>query len=181
MLFANAGPTEEFYADLAKAREKYRGGVAKLLKTADRVVVYLLNFESVKQGEKTDDVGDTFALGDEEEFHQVLQSKELEKESKAKMLEELTKKLSAPRDRGGVGCHFPIHGIRIFKGNDVIFETTFCWVCGNFPFRYPSNLEYQNVTVQLETLFNSLLPIPQTELDRFKKKYPGAAKIRAKE
>ena len=67
--------------------------------------------------------------------------------------------------------HFPIHGIRIYSGEELLHEGTFCWVCGNFSFSYPQGSAWLDSNAEF---YERLLPIPQSELDRFHKKYPGA-------
>ncbi len=33
---------------------------------------------------------------------------------------------------GGAFCHFPIHGVRVYAGDAIIFYSSFCWKCSNF-------------------------------------------------
>ncbi|MDV6028774.1 MAG: hypothetical protein F9B45_01405 [Phycisphaera sp. RhM] len=33
---------------------------------------------------------------------------------------------------GGAFCHLPVYGFRLFRGDDLLFETTVCWECQNF-------------------------------------------------
>lgn len=33
---------------------------------------------------------------------------------------------------GGALCHEPAYGLRFFRGDDLLFETTVCWKCQNF-------------------------------------------------
>ena len=33
---------------------------------------------------------------------------------------------------GGAMCHYPAYGIRLYRGDDLLFETTICWECQNF-------------------------------------------------
>ena len=70
-------------------------------------------------------------------------------------------------------CHFPIHGIRVYTGDDLLHEGTFCWVCGNFSFSYPQGSGWLDTNVELKEIFTNLAPIPQSEMDRFYKKYPS--------
>lgn len=33
---------------------------------------------------------------------------------------------------GGAFCHYPAYGIRLYRDNALLFETTICWQCQNF-------------------------------------------------
>ena len=84
------------------------------------------------------------------------------------------KQFEKPAHGGGAMCHFPIHGLRIYKGEKVLYEGTFCWMCSNFSIQYPRGTAWLDTSADLKKLFTKLMPIPQTEMDRFYKKYPGA-------
>ena len=44
-----------------------------------------------------------------------------------------TKWQSLAFDRlGGAFCHYPAYGFRLYRGDDLLFETTVCWECQNF-------------------------------------------------
>ena len=166
----------EFYDALEKAEAKYRVGKAALIKKADRVVVYLVDFDGISDE-------DVFGGGDDNETisiapygkrTKILRTKEIEAGDRKRLLETLSKKIVEPEHTGGAFCHFPIHGIRIYAGEDILHEGTFCWVCGNFAFSYPQGSGWLDTNSELEKIFTKLIPIPQPELDRFHKKYPGA-------
>ncbi|MEM6778330.1 MAG: hypothetical protein AAF670_11790 [Planctomycetota bacterium] len=72
---------------------------------------------------------------------------------------------------GGAFCHDPVYGIRLYRDNVLLFETTVCWACQNFYVpRYDA--EKQRYThgwygftnddnaKSLLKLFRSLLPHP---------------------
>ena len=41
---------------------------------------------------------------------------------------------------GGAFCHFPAYGIRLYRNDQLLFETTVCWQCQNFYVpRYDNN------------------------------------------
>ena len=166
----------EFYDALEKAEAKYRVGKAALIKKADRVVVYLVDFDGISDE-------DVFGGGDDSETisiapygmrTKILSTKEIEAGDRKRLLETLSKKIVEPEHTGGAFCHFPIHGIRIYAGEDILHEGTFCWVCGNFAFSYPQGSGWLDTNSELEKIFTKLIPIPQSELDRFHKKYPSA-------
>jgi hypothetical protein len=33
---------------------------------------------------------------------------------------------------GGAFCHYPAYGFRLYRGDQLLFETTVCWECQNF-------------------------------------------------
>lgn len=33
---------------------------------------------------------------------------------------------------GGSFCHYPVYGFRLYRGDDLLMETTVCWQCQNF-------------------------------------------------
>ena len=165
----------EFYDALEKAEAKYRVGKAALIKKADRVVVYLVDFDGISDE-------DVFGGGDDSETisiapygkrTKILSTKEIGAGDRKRLLETLSKKIAEPEHTGGAFCHFPIHGIRIYAGEDLLHEGTFCWVCGNFAFSYPGGAGWLDTNAQLKKIFAEIIPIPQSELDRFHKKYPG--------
>ncbi len=72
---------------------------------------------------------------------------------------------------GGAMCHYPIHAIRVWSGEHLIFHTSFCWMCGNFYFEYPDfTVRWTGIQgTKLKEVVNELMPIPQEVIDRFKK------------
>lgn len=164
----------EFYEALEKAEVKYRVGKAALIKKADRVVVYLVDFDGISDEDIFGDASETISIAPYGKRTKILSSKEIEEEDRKRLLETLSKKIAEPEHTGGAFCHFPIHGIRIYAGEDILHEGTFCWVCGNFAFSYPQGSGWLDTNFELEKIFTKLIPIPQSELDRFHKKHPGA-------
>jgi hypothetical protein len=69
-------------------------------------------------------------------------------------------------------CHYPIHGLRYFSGESILYETSLCWVCNNYyargENRYvwlglpgeqpqgPPTAAYKQLREELESIF----PIP---------------------
>jgi hypothetical protein len=173
---AEADLDSNFYDGLSKVEAEYRVGKAALLKKADRVILYLVDFDGVT-------AGDAFRGGDENESisiapygkrTKILSTKLLEADDRKKLLDVLSTAIAQPEHSGGAFCHFPIHGIRIYSGEELLHEGTLCWLCGNFSFSYPQSSAWLDTNAELKATFMRLVPIPQSELDRFHKKYPGA-------
>ena len=163
-----------FYADLEKIEAKYRAGKAELIRKADRVVVYLVDFDEVTDENAFADESKSISIAPYSKRTKILSSVELGAGDRKKLLDTLSKKIAEPEHTAGAFCHFPIHGIRIYACDDLLHEGTFCWVCGNFGFSYPQGSDWLDTYAELNEIFARLLTIPQAELDRFHKKYPGA-------
>lgn len=166
----------EFYEGLEKVKAKYRAGKAELIKKADRVVVYLVDFDGISDE-------DAFGGGDDSEKisiapygkrTKILSTKETGEVDRRKLLDILSAAVAKPEHSGGALCHFPIHGVRIYAGEELLHEGTFCWVCGNFSFSYPQGSGWLDTNADLKGIFETVIPVPQSELDRFYTKYPEA-------
>ena len=171
MLAFGDDPVDIYRADLEKAKARYRVNQAAVLKKADRVVLYLVSFDGFTNGSLDDDGGEIH-IGPYNRWTKILKKRELEQIDSTKVLTALTKQIAEPEQSGGAFCHYPIHGIRIYKGDELLHEGTFCWVCSNFGFDYPNDSDWLDTTDELKTLFTKLLPIPQEELERFHEEYP---------
>jgi len=163
----------EFYDALEKIEAKYRAGKAKLIKKADRVVVYIVDFDGIADEDIFANEDETIAIAPYGKQTKILNAKEIEAGDRKRLLDLLSKTIAEPRHTGGAMCHFPIHGIRVYTGDDLLHEGTFCWVCGNFSFSYPQGSGWLDTNVELKEIFTKLAPIPQSEMDRFYKKYPS--------
>lgn len=171
MLAFGDNPVDIYRADLEKAKAKYRVNQAAFLKDADRVVLYLVSFDGFTNGSLDGD-GDEIHIGPYNQWTKILKKRELGQIDSTKVLTALTKQIVEPEQSGGAFCHYPIHGIRIYKGDEILHEGTFCWVCCNFGFDYPNDSDWLDTTDELKALFTELLPIPKEELERFYKQYP---------
>lgn len=159
-----------FFADIAKAQQKYRASYAETLRKADRTIVYLVDFE-IKAPSAIGE--DSIYIPSYKKSSKILATKELKDEEGSKMLEALARQVAKPDHTGGAFCHFPIHGIRIYRKGEEIYEGTFCWACSNFSFAYPGgDSEWLDTSEELKQVFLEVLPIPEEELERFRKKFP---------
>ena len=164
----------KFYDALEKAEAKYRVGKAALIKKADRVVVYLVSFDGISDEDIFGDESESISIAPYGKRTEILKTRQIEADDRKMFLDVLSATIAEPEHTGGADCHFPIHGIRIYAGEELLHEGTFCWVCGNFSFSYPQGSAWLDTNAELKEIFTSLVPIPQTELDRFHKKYPSA-------
>ena len=122
----------EFYDALEKAEAKYRVGKAALIKKADRVIVYLVDFDGISDEDifEGGDDSETISIAPYGKRTKILSTKEIGEGDRKRLLEALSKKIAEPEHTGGALCHFPIHGIRVYSGEDLLHEGTFCWACG---------------------------------------------------
>lgn len=75
-------------------------------------------------------------------------------------------------------CHMPVHGVRFFKDNDLLFQTSFCWTCANYFVTYPDDYETSTWVglgdAELKKFMLKQLPIPEEVQLRFDRAFPEA-------
>ncbi len=167
-----------YFNELAKARSDFRVQLARSLRHADRIEIYLLDFE-------IEDTDSNFyywenRLG-ENEFPvlaygaktRILDRKNLTQEQIGELLPELKNVVGIEGNVGsGAMCHIPIHGVRVYEGKSLLFQSSFCWKCHNFAVSYPDgNAWVQIHGHELHEAFETLLPVPQEEIDRFNERF----------
>lgn len=171
-----------FHAE-AKIEADFRKDLAAALALGDRVDVFLLDFEM-------EDTPSDFLFWDtrleDHEFpilpygkkSKVLKQMTLTEEQRAELLPPLQKVVGLEKDNyGGAFCHFPIHGVRVFSGDKVIFHSSFCWACSNFAVNYPDEPAWVAIFGnELYEVISRLMPVPASELERFREKYPEAVR-----
>jgi hypothetical protein len=167
-------PTDIFFEKLEVIRAEYRKGFSEELKKCDRIYIYLVDFDDII------DTFDPFSGDDEKRIrihpygHQstkILKEKELTVAEKKIILAVLADQISVETQHGGAFCHFPIHGLKAYSGDRLLLESTFCWKCGNFGFDYPNGAQWLDATKEMEVVFKQLLPIPESEITRFRQKH----------
>ncbi|MGJ8656344.1 MAG: hypothetical protein ACSHX6_07830 [Akkermansiaceae bacterium] len=167
---------EVSYEEREKIEAKYRVGHAELIKKADRVEVYLVSFD-VFTSEDNGPEGNSekrIMVAPYDKTTEILSTKVVGGEDRKKLLVALGDQIAKPEQMGGALCHYPIHGIRVYSGDVLLHEGTFCWVCGNFSFSYQDGAGWLDTTAELNGIFTSLMPIPKKELERFYNAHPGA-------
>lgn len=111
----------------------------------------------------------------------VLDRKTLTEQQLAPLLPHIAQ--AVRQEEGGHDwCHSPIHGLRLYRGKEQIFESSFCWVCSTFTLLYPDHSDLHPVhDEELRRLMEQLMPIPSKEMERFKAKRPSLFLFRAPE
>ena len=167
--------TRKYYKEKSAIQAKYCSRLADALKHADGVEILLLSFtmvEEVPDGQEDH----YFRIKPYKSFSKILVRKRLKGASIATGRAVTVNLLKEQDDLdGGAMCHFPIHGIRLFRGEDIIFKTSICWKCSNYYLEYPDDFRTASwvgfMGKQLREFLFKELPIPQAELDRFDAKY----------
>ena len=168
----------EFYKDFDKVSAKYRKGFAEAVLSADKVTIHLVKFDSGKDIEfypdLFDDAEGKIVVSPYKSHVETISSNTLNEEDKTHFLKMFSSQVSKEKHSGGAMCHFPIHGVKIYKDDQIVYQGTFCWVCHNFGIGYPIGTSWLDTSKELKAFFTKRLPIPKEELDRFHKKWPGA-------
>jgi hypothetical protein len=177
--FNNGAAT--YHETMKKAQADFRKALASSLAEATKVEIFLLDFDPKDYPDATHfdwdlyTEKDSFPIMPYNSVSRILARKTLTSEQIKTLLPALQMTVSVQKDEGGAACHFPIHGIRVWVGNNLLFQTSFCWHCGNFFVKYPDETSrWLNIEEpKLQKIFNDLMPIPTAELERFKKVHEG--------
>jgi tetratricopeptide (TPR) repeat protein len=184
--------TTDSYHEITKAaRGEHREKLATSLLEADHAEIFLLDFDIVPNKQLSrltahqsglDRIpGTKFPIYPMGTTADVLDRKTLTKEQLVPLLPHLAAAVRT-EEGGHDWCHFPIHGLRLYRGKEEVFESSFCWVCSTFTLLYPDHSDLHAVRdEELQRLIEQWMPVPATELDRFKAKHPNLFVFRAPE
>lgn len=167
----------EYHEGEQELMKSYRAKLAAILDLADAVEIYRLDFSmagEVAEGREND----FFPIKPYRKVSEILARKPLAGEDLEACRKATAELLRAPEDSGGAFCHFPIHGVRFLRGEEIVFESSFCWKCGNYYVTFPNNVQgtasWCGIDSDgIEKFLGKQLPIPQSELDRFDKDRGG--------
>ncbi|WP_395741846.1 hypothetical protein [Prosthecobacter sp.] len=154
----------------------YRARLADIISHANRVELVLLDFEPTSDLEKIPEP-DRFAISPSNSSTRILR-RITPKPDIADLAKQHFQRLLRTRDdhEGGAWCHMPVHGVRFFKDDHLLFQTSLCWTCHNYFVTYPDDDETATwVGLEDEGLKKFMLeqlPIPEEELRRFHKAFP---------
>lgn len=176
-VFAQSKSPREVYSErIQAARTEYRVAIAKQIRAAKVVEVFLLKFDDVRKEDVLNDDETRFPIGPYQATTSVISQRKLTAEEMKPLLVELADRIAKPDHTGGAFCHFPIHGVRVFAeehngdiaNNLPIYSGSFCWECSNFGFEYPDGAEWLDTNDKLQKILSKLMPIPDSETKRFK-------------
>ena len=178
----------------------YRKGIAEAVELADSVEIYLLDFEMIRElpedgvslsghvvegsesdweskGEEVESVvPGYFLIEPYGTFSKILKRKVIDGKVLEASRTSVVDLLKQPNQDASAWCHYPIHGIRMAsKDGRVIFQTSICYACGNYFMTYPDDFRESNwidfESEKLADFLNKEMPIPKSEMERFKKKH----------
>ena len=165
--FAAEGKRFDAYG---KADREFRTEIAKTFQFADRIDVFLLDHSIGKDAAyKPKGREEAFPIRPYNKETKILKTGSVAPKDIAKWTAALRKTLMSDKEAGGALCHFPIHGLRVYARNKLLFETSLCWHCHNYYFED----DWVSLTAdakELRMLIEALMPIPEEERARF----PGA-------
>lgn len=163
----------KYFKEKDEIQNRYRAQFSEILKQANSAEVLLLSFSLEKKISKGRE-NEYLFISPYNSYSKILEKKKLNKESFSQCRSKTIKLLQSPQLAEPL-CHFPIHGIRFFHNEELIFETSLCWHCSNYFFWYPDDFHEASWVGfkgdSLETFLKKELPIPQSEIDRFEAKY----------
>jgi hypothetical protein len=145
-----------------------RTEIAEKFSLANRIEVFLLDFamgEDIAYRPK--DREETFSIRPYDRETKILERREVPAEEIRNWCAAIGKTITSEKPSKGAWCHYPIHGIRIHARNELLFETSLCWVCHN----YYCERDWHSLTEdasELEKLLDDWMPIPEQEKIRFK-------------
>lgn len=170
----------KYYKAMDAARADYRGRLADILQHANRVELLLLDFEFVKEANSVAPT-ERFDVSPYQKVARILQTVKATPEMLVEARQHFQRLLKTRNDfGGGAFCHEPVHGVRFFKDDTLLFQTSLCWGCGNYFVTYPDDHDTATWVgmhdADLEAFFMSKVPIPEELLERFKKTHENKAK-----
>jgi hypothetical protein len=163
---------------LLSIRADYRARLADIIGSANRITVHLLDFKMDGKPESEDDATHFF-ISPYQRYASILQTRELPEKERAAGVSHLQRLLRTRGDEGwSAFCHYPIHAVRVYLDDDLLFRSSFCWECTNYFVQYPDDADSSATWVglkdqALEDFFKAQMPIPQAEIDRFKRTIKG--------
>ncbi len=177
---ADNGPSDfegAYFKAVDQAKAEYRQGFAASLSKVTKAEVYLLDFE-VKHHDPRDiewqihPPKDQFPI-ETGKTSRILKQEALSDAELQRLLPSLQTVVGVKESGGGAMCHFPIHGLRLWIGDEMVLETNICWNCHNLYLNYPDRtmgvIGIWNA--KLEEIMKELMPIPEEQLVRFRLKY----------
>jgi hypothetical protein len=159
----------------------YRDRLAGMIPYANQIELYLLDFELPEKSTKIKEE-ESFPILPYQKSSRILKRAKLKGDTAKECKLHFGRLLRTREDfGGGAWCHFPIHGVRFHKDDDYLFGTSICWACSNYYIQYPDDPDDSATWVGLsdeglETFLKRQMPVPESELKRFKEQHPELAK-----
>ena len=157
------------------ANTVYRKGLAEALSTATEVEVLLLD-PNMKKADtdfnwEYSQPRDRFPIMPYGQTSKIFQRRTLTAEEVKALMPSLKTTVKAEDRHYGAMCHFPIHGLRIYNGEDngrrkIVFQTSICYMCQNFYIAIDHDAGWVGLTSkEFQEVMERLMPIPQEMKD----------------
>ena len=160
-----AAAADKQWRERIKADHEDRVAFAKELTCADRIEVFLLDHSIGRvPSHALQECDAAFPIRPYGRSTKILKTAAVSAQDIPKWSAAIAKILQSEEDNSQARCHHPIHGIRIYAGDSVLFETSLCWQCNNYYFPYTDHFSWQSLTTDantLETLLKKFMPIPK--------------------
>lgn len=180
-----------FAAALAKAEKDYRKGLAKAVGLASRIEVFHLEFdldadearEAVDRFGRVGDVDGEFAPSNPRflvlpygKKTQIYDAATLTKDSDDwhEVLGEIEESLRKVDKWTNALSHSPTHAVRVYDGNTLIFETSYCFMNDSFFIDYGRYSRWHDVKNNaLSQVLHQVMPLPPAYKQRLRKRRGG--------
>ena len=158
--------------DAAKAA--YRKEFAEAITKSSKIEVFLLESFTMKTEQAASDSAWAIRLPDDEfpvipvcHVAKILKRKVLSADEIKILIPSLKATISVDKNHAGVLCHYPVHGIRAWDRDRIIFQTTISYVCGEFYMEYPiGESDFVSLSsTEFAEVLNQLMPIPSKKKD----------------
>ena len=171
-------------AGIEKADREYRAAIAATFKYADRIEVFLLDFDWGVGNYRVNEEEPVFQIDNQRSGEtQIFKQTTVPTKDIPQWCAATTKLLLSQRFDGGAFCHLPIHGIRIWAHDHLLFQTSLCWHCQTYYFAYPDvtqSLAISRDGADLEKLCKDVMPVPPHE-EMKKMQEAREARLKAKD
>lgn len=152
----------------------YRKALGDALSEATEIEIYLLDPNLETPGEGKREYGwegrlpaDLFPIIPYKKTAKILSRKKLGADEVKSLLPSLRATVGVKENTGGAMCHYPAHGIRVYDGQNVVFQTSVCHQCSNFYMTYPFGGSYWTSlsSAEFSEVLQQLMPGAETKKD----------------
>ena len=161
------------YGDkLESAYQQYKHDTARLLRHADRISIYLLDADISPDNRSksfTVDLDDSlFPIKPYDTCTPILGATNVTEKTIIESFVSNFKILLNDEEHNFVTlCHYPTHGVRVYAGQSLLFESSFSWKCSNYSFED----RWEHISDDsTEKLFKNVMPITEDQINRIKRK-----------
>jgi hypothetical protein len=165
---------EDYRTAVETAKAAYRKGFAEAITKSSKIEVFLLESFTMRAEKAASDSAWAIRLPDDEfpvvpvrHVARILKRKVLSADEIKVLIPSLKATISVEANRAGLLCHYPVHGIRAWDGDRIVFQTTISYECREFYMEYPfGESEFVSLSsAEFAEVLNQLMPIPPTKKD----------------